>query len=414
MRETANTGVVENVAGLASEAVEMATAAGLVYVSDAEPGIRRVRDGGRFFYVRPDRRRVRERSALVRIARLAIPPAYEDVWICVDPRGHLQATGRDARRRKQYRYHPEWRSIRDGAKFGRMVEFGEALPRLRSRVRRDLAQPGLPRDKVLAVLVRLLDATRLRVGNAEYAKANASYGLTTLRNRHVRFIRTGGLLFRFRGKGGAQHEVAVDDERLARIVRRCQQLPGQMLFQYVDDGGERHAIDSGQVNQYLKDAMGADFTAKDFRTWGATMRAIALLSATPLPEARGERALQTCIVSVVKKVAAELRNTPAVCRKSYINPWVFDVWRSGQMPAAIGAAAATAPRQAEKLALSLLRRFAADTDTAKRAKRHVARVERSARVERRGTRVASRRSAVPEFASGSSQATSRQSARSAG
>jgi DNA topoisomerase-1 len=370
VRDTPSTSGADNASDVITEAVEMAAAAGLVYVTDAEPGIRREREGEQFIYLRPDRRRVTQASELERIARLAIPPAYDDVWICIHPRGHLQATGRDARRRKQYRYHPEWRTIRDGAKFGRMMEFGEALPQLRARVRRDLAQPGLPRDKVLAVLVSLLDATRIRVGNVEYAKANGSYGLTTLRNRHVRFVRAGRLLFRFRGKGGAEHEVVVDDRRLARIVRHCHQLPGQRLFQYIDDAGQRRGIDSDQVNQYLRDAMGADFTAKDFRTWGATVRAIALLSAMPLPEVRSERALKACIVAVVKTVAAELRNTPAVCRKSYINPCVFDAWKSGELHAAIGADVSTAPRKAERRALAFLQlRSAARSESNGRRRR---------------------------------------------
>jgi len=360
VRDTPSTSGADNASDVITEAVEMAAAAGLVYVTDAEPGIRREREGEQFIYLRPDRRRVTQAGELERIVHLAIPPAYDDVWICIHPRGHLQATGRDARRRKQYRYHPEWRTIRDGAKFGRMVEFGETLPQLRARVRRDLARPGLPRDKVLAVLVSLLDATRIRVGNVEYAKANGSYGLTTLRNRHVRFVRSGRLLFRFRGKGGAEHEVVVDDRRLARIVRHCHQLPGQRLFQYIDDAGQRRGIDSDQVNQYLRDAMGADFTAKDFRTWIATVRAIALLSAMPLPEDRSERALNACIVAVVKTVAAELRNTPAVCRKSYINPCVFDSWKSGELHAAIGADVSTAPRKAERQALAFLQRRSAE------------------------------------------------------
>ena len=360
VRDTPSTSGADNASDVITEAVEMAAAAGLVYVTDAEPGIRREREGEQFIYLRPDRRRVTQAGELERIVHLAIPPAYDDVWICIHPRGHLQATGRDARRRKQYRYHPEWRTIRDGAKFGRMVEFGETLPQLRARVRRDLARPGLPRDKVLAVLVSLLDATRIRVGNVEYAKANGSYGLTTLRNRHVRFVRSGRLLFRFRGKGGAEHEVVVDDRRLARIVRHCHQLPGQRLFQYIDDAGQRRGIDSDQVNQYLRDAMGADFTAKDFRTWIATVRAIALLSAMPLPEDGSERALNACIVAVVKTVAAELRNTPAVCRKSYINPCVFDSWKSGELHAAIGADVSAAPRKAERQALAFLQRRSAE------------------------------------------------------
>ena len=347
---------VESVSDVVAEAAEMAVAAGLVYVSDSDPGIRRLRQGNDFAYVRPDDSPLVAAAELARIASLAIPPAYDDVWICTDRRGHLQATGRDARRRKQYRYHPKWRLLRDGAKFERMVEFGEALPRLRLRLRRDLALPGLPREKVLAVIVSLLDATWVRIGNAEYARDNNSYGLTTLKNRHVQFIRDGRLLFRFRGKGGADHEIALDDKRLVKLVRHCHQLPGQRLFQYVDEDGGRRPIDSDQVNAYLRDVMGADFTAKDFRTWGATLRAIALMTATPLPEAPSERALNECIVAVVKKVAAELRNTPAVCRKSYINPVVFAAWRSGSLHKAIREDITAAPRKAERLALSFLRR----------------------------------------------------------
>jgi DNA topoisomerase I len=350
------TTIDEPVTAAMAEAMEMAAAAGLVYVSDSDPGIRRLRKGRTFAYVRSDNRPLAATSELDRIARLAIPPAYEDVWICTNPRGHLQATGRDARRRKQYRYHPEWRIVRDDAKFERMVEFGEALPRLRQRLRRDLAQPGLPREKVLAVIVSLLDATRVRVGNAEYARDNNSYGLTTLRNRHVQFVRDGRLLFRFRGKGGADHEVPVDDKRLVRLVRRCHELPGQRLFQYVDEDGGRRPIDSDQVNAYLGEIMGADFTAKDFRTWGATLRAIALMAATPLPEPLTERALNERIVAAVKKVAAELRNTAAVCRKSYINPAVFVAWRDGTLHKAIRDDVTSAPRKAERLALHFLRR----------------------------------------------------------
>lgn len=339
------------------EAAAMAHAAGLVYVCDTDPGIRRVRRGKRFAYVGPTNRPLTDAGTLDRIARLAIPPAYDDVWICTDPRGHLQATGRDLRRRKQYRYHPEWRSLRDGAKFQRMVEFGDALPKLRRRVRRDLAQAGLPREKVLAAIVSLLDATWIRVGNAEYARDNDSYGLTTLRNRHVRFLGSGRLQFQFRAKGGAMHEVVVDDERLVRIVRRCHQLPGQRLFQYVDEGA-LHAVDSGQVNQYLKDVTGASFTAKDFRTWGATLRAIDLMARTPLPQSMSERALNGCIVAAVKDVAGQLRNTPTVCRKSYINPVVFTGWRNGVLHDVVRAGGAKTASQRERRALAFLRRMA--------------------------------------------------------
>jgi len=337
----------------AVHAMRMAHAAGLVYVSDAEPGIARVRAGEGFVYRHPNHRPVRDRATLQRIARLAIPPAYEDVWICINPNGHLQATGRDARRRKQYRYHADWRVLRDDAKFDRMIAFGEALPKLRARLRRDLALPGLPRDKVLAALVSLLDVTRARIGNESYVRDNKSYGLTTLRNRHAAFVHDGRVRLSFRGKGGVEHEVAIDDRRLAGIVRRCQQLPGQLLFQYLDDDGLRRPVTSDLVNEYLKEVTGADFTAKDFRTWIATVRAFTLLAGTPLPEAASERALKTCIVGAIRQVATELRNTPAVCRKSYINPVVFDAWRSGTLHR--HANLSGAPRRAETTTLTFLR-----------------------------------------------------------
>ncbi|MEO8202611.1 MAG: DNA topoisomerase IB [Betaproteobacteria bacterium] len=343
-----------NAAELFAESAEDAAKAGLVYVSDGQPGIRRVRHGHHFAYYAPGKRRIGDPAALNRIARLAIPPAYEDVWICTDPRGHIQATGRDARGRKQYRYHGEWRAQRDGDKFERMVDFGASLPRLRRRLRRDLGRPGLPRDKVLAVVASLLDTTRVRIGNPEYARDNKSFGLTTLRNRHVKFLRERRALLRFPGKGGAQHEVVVDDKRIVRIVRRCQDLPGQLLFQYIDDEGERRPIDSEMVNDYLREAMGGEFTAKDFRTWGATVRAIALMAATPLPERESERAMKACINDVIRQVAQDLRNTPAVCRKSYINPQVFSAWRSGALHKALGDFAPGRPgaRGAERFALA--------------------------------------------------------------
>jgi DNA topoisomerase IB len=325
-------------------------------VSDTEPGIRRLRAGRGFRYVTPENRLLDAAEDLKRIASLAIPPAYRDVWISLKPRGHLQATGRDARGRKQYRYHAEWRELRDSAKFGRMVAFGEQLPKLRRKLQRDLGLPGLPREKVLAVVVSLLDATRVRVGNTEYARDNKSFGLTTLRNRHVSFIRDGRAVLNFRGKGGVQHEILIDDKRIVKIVRRCQEIPGQHLFQYINDDGQRCPIDSGQVNDYLREAMGSDFTAKDFRTWGATLHAITLLACTPLPESRSEHAFKKCIAAVVKQVAVQLRNTPAVCRKSYINPAIFDSWRSGSIHEKIdGKLTAASARKAETLVLEFLR-----------------------------------------------------------
>lgn len=313
------------------EAEAVAEEAGLRYVTDADPGISRRRAGRGFSYRLPGGGPVRDARTLARIRTLAIPPAYTEVWICPHARGHLQATGRDARRRKQYRYHPQWALVRGDGKFDRLVAFGRALPRLRRRLRRDLALPGFPRDKVLAIVVSLLAETLVRVGNTEYVRSNRSYGLTTLRNRHLELVRGGRVRLRFRGKGGQLHEIEVDDRRLARLVRGCQQLPGQALFQYRDDAGELQPVDSGLVNDYLREAMGEDFTAKDFRTWGGTLAAIQRLARTPLPQPASERALAGLRNEVVRTVAAALGNTPAVCRKAYIDPCVFAGWQEGRL-----------------------------------------------------------------------------------
>jgi DNA topoisomerase-1 len=254
--------------------------AGLRYVNDAMPGIRRRRAGRGFTYAGTDGRRLTDRRVLARIRALAIPPAWTDVWICPIARGHLQATGRDARGRKQYRYHARWREVRDEAKYGRMVAFGQALPRIRRRVEADLALPGLPRERVLAAVVRLLEKTAVRVGNEEYARENRSFGLTTLRNRHAE-VGTSRIRFRFRGKGGKETEVELNDRRLARIVARCQELPGQALFTYLDEDGEPRTVDSADVNEYLREISGEEFTAKDFRTWAGTVLA------TPRPRRGG-------------------------------------------------------------------------------------------------------------------------------
>ncbi|MET0281541.1 MAG: DNA topoisomerase IB [Steroidobacteraceae bacterium] len=308
----------------------------LHYVSDAAPGITRVRHASRakrpsFSYRSTKGRLIRDKATLDRINALAIPPAYEDVWICADPRGHLQATGRDVRGRKQYRYHPRWRRDKDEIKHARMYHFGKALPRLRRTLGADLRKPGLPQDKVLALVVSVMDATCARVGNAEYARSNGSFGLTTLLSRHARVARS-GVTLHFPGKGGAIHDVRIQDRRLAGLVRKCQHLPGQHLFQYVDPEGRRRAIDSGQLNAYLHRHLGEDFSAKDFRTWHATLRAFQLLLAEPRPDPATERAIHKVTVRVVAQVAAQLRNTPAVCRKSYINPLVFTAWRDGKGP----------------------------------------------------------------------------------
>jgi DNA topoisomerase IB len=348
---------IEGATAMVAESAQMAAQAGLIYVSCHEPGIRRVRAGKGFYYLTPANRRLTVASELRRIASLAVPPAYKDVWICVSPRGHLQATGQDARGRKQYRYHPRWRQVRDSAKFDHMVAFGAALPKLRRKVARDLALPGLPREKVIAAVVTLLDSTRVRIGNAEYARDNKSFGLTTLRNRHVAFVRDGRAVLKFRGKSGVQHEILIGDKRIVRIVQHCHELPGQHLFQYVADDGSRCPVDSGQVNDYLRHAMNDDFTAKDFRTWGATLRALELLAQIPLLAEASESMLKRTIAGVIKQVAAELRNTAAVCRKSYINPVVFDGWRSGAIHNIFGdRLAPVSTRKAERLVLDFMAR----------------------------------------------------------
>ncbi|MCA8000248.1 DNA topoisomerase IB [Burkholderia metallica] len=302
-------------------------AAALRHVDDSRPGYtrRRLRNG--FAYYRQDGSRIRDADEIARINALAIPPAYTDVWICMDPLGHLQATGRDARGRKQYRYHPQWRATRDANKYARMAAFARALPRIRARVARDLALPGMPRDKIVATIVRLLDTTLARIGNAEYARDNASYGLTTLRKRHVK-LRAGQVRLRFAGKSGIEHDVTVDDARVARIVRRCAELPGHELFQYVDDDGARHAVGSSDVNDYLRAASGTDFTAKDYRTWAGSVHALALLRRAPH---RGVTHARKQIVETVRAVADLLRNTPAVCRRCYIHPAVLDAFEAGML-----------------------------------------------------------------------------------
>ncbi|QSX77823.1 DNA topoisomerase IB [Agrilutibacter solisilvae] len=339
-------------------AVASAREGGLVYVSDAEPGLRRLRSGRGFRYVDARGRAVRDAAVLARIRGLAIPPAYREVWICPRANGHLQATGRDARGRKQYRYHPRWREVRDTRKFDRITAFGAALPRLRRTMRTDLAREGLGRQKVLAMVVAVMADTLVRVGNDEYARGNKSYGLTTLRNRHIAFLRGGGARLSFRGKGGVTHEAVLDDRRLAKLVRRCQQLPGQHLFQYRDDDGALQPVDSDEVNTYLREATGEDFTAKDFRTWGATLEALKLLAAQPVPVRKDsspdEREITRVRNEVIAQVARALSNTPAVCRKAYIDPAVFDAWLADELAAATRNARGA--RQWEQAALRILRR----------------------------------------------------------
>jgi DNA topoisomerase-1 len=300
--------------------------AGLRYVSDEAPGIGRRRAGRGFTYIGPHDKRVTDRAKLAWIRSLAIPPAWTDVWICASQNGHLQATGRDARGRKQYRYHPRWRSQRDEAKYDRLIDFGKALPHMRRRVASDLRRPGLPRERVLGAVVWLLEKTGVRVGNEEYARDNKSFGLTTLRDRHAS-VGSKRIRFRFRGKGGKSGEVVVSDARLARVVSRCQDLPGQELFAYVDEAGEIRSVGSSDVNDYLGEISGHDFTAKDFRTWAATVLAVrALTGHEPIGSAaQGNRK----VVRAIESVAEWLGNTPAVARKSYVDPGVIDAYLDG-------------------------------------------------------------------------------------
>jgi DNA topoisomerase-1 len=308
-----------------SELVEEAEAAGLIYVSDRDVGIAR---NASSVYVSADGRSVTDAATLDRIRKLAIPPAWNDVWICPDPRGHIQAVGRDQKRRKQYRYHADWRRVRDSHKYDRTIAFGRALPKLRRRVDEDLARRGLPREKVLAAVVRVMEITLVRVGNNEYAKQNKSFGLTTLRHRHAR-IGGGRAIFEFRGKGGKRHRTGFHDRRLARIVKACQELPGQRLFQYVADDGQQHAVESADVNAYIRGTMGQDFSAKDFRTWAGTVAAArVLILSEPCGNAtQSKRNINNC----VKAVAGVLGNTAAVCRNSYIHPAVLEAYADGSL-----------------------------------------------------------------------------------
>ena len=310
-----------------SSADTIAASDNLRYAADTEPGICRRRAGSGFFYVLPNGKRVRDPATLDRIRKLAIPPAYRDVWVCLDPCGHLQATGIDARGRKQYRYHQQWRLIRDAHKFARMLEFGKALPRLHRRLARDLKLPGMPREKVLATIVRLLETTLIRIGNVEYARTNHSYGLTTLRNRHVK-LKGNVLKFRFTGKHGIRHEIEIEDPRAAKVVRGCLELPGQDLFEYVDEAGVVHDVGSSDVNQYLSEVSGEGFTAKDFRTWHATSDALEALTGHEFKTASEAKAR---LKEVLQALAKQLGNTPAMCRKCYINPVVVDAFLAGEL-----------------------------------------------------------------------------------
>lgn len=310
------------------EHVESAAAAGLRYVTDDTPGIRRKRSGSGFSYYAPDGVLIRSREEIQRFRSLVIPPAWTEVWICPVPDGHIQVTARDGRGRKQYRYHPQFRAYRDGTKFERLFEFGEVVWRVRQRVEEDILLGGLPREKVLATVVWLLERTLIRVGTQELAKENRSYGLTTLRRRHVH-IDGAEMRFEFRGKSGVEHAMSVTDTQIARIVQRCHQLPGEILFKYIDDDGRRQVVEAEEINEYLREITGSDVTAKDFRTWAGTMDAAAYLRETGAAQTRKDA--EKNVVKAIDHTAKRLGNTRAVCRKYYIHPALIEAYLDGDV-----------------------------------------------------------------------------------
>ena len=317
---------------LSAEAIvdprDAAESVGLTYVSDEEPGIRRKKAGKGFTYIGPGGAKVEDEATLKRIRKLAIPPAYTDVWICRKPNGHIQATGRDARGRKQYRYHPDFRAVRESTKYEHMLEFAKALPAVRAKLAEHMALPGLPREKVLATVVHLLESTLIRVGNDDYAKQNKSYGLTTLKNRHVK-VNGSELRFEFKGKSGKVWRLQVKDRRIAKIVRACQDLPGQELFGYVDEDGEHRDVTSSDVNAYLREITGRDITAKDFRTWQGTV--LAAMALQEFQDFDTKAALKKNVKAAIERVASRLGNTPTICRKCYVHPEVLTAYAEGQL-----------------------------------------------------------------------------------
>lgn len=313
---------------LDADGIEAAKSAGLIYVCDDRPGIRRVGSAQRFRYVGPDQRAISDDITLARIKRLAIPPAWTEVWICQKHNGHLQATGRDARGRKQYRYHPHWRQVRDESKYNRMVDFAKALPKLRACIETDLKKAGLPKEKVLATVIKILETGLIRVGNDEYARTNKSFGLTTMQDRHVD-VKGATIRFQFRGKSGKYHQIDIEDRRLAKIVAHCQAIPGQELFQYIGDDGRPHDITSTDVNEYLREITKSDFTAKDFRTWGGTVLAAVALQEFQRFETKKEA--KKNLVRAIEAVAQRLGNTPSICKKCYVHPEIMNSYLDGTM-----------------------------------------------------------------------------------
>jgi DNA topoisomerase I len=358
---------ITKLSSLAGDPVGSATAVGLRYVTSNGLGITRRRAGKGFVYLGVDRKVIRNPKVIRRIKSLAIPPAWKDVWICPLTNGHLQAVGRDARFRKQYRYHPQYRAIRDKTKFGRMIAFGRSLPRIRERIEADLGLHGLPKRKVLATVVRLLETTCIRVGNDEYAKENNSFGLTTLRNRHVQ-IEGRTLRFKFRGKSGQQHDIELKDTRLSRIIRNLQDLPGYDLFEYIDDEGQPVKISSGDVNDYLREITGEEFTAKDFRTWMGT--GLAALALERIGPAESKSAVKRNIVAAIKDTSSRLGNRPPACRKYYVHPVILDAYANGTLSPALESAKTTrqphALRREELAIMDLIKRH--DDELARRPK----------------------------------------------
>ena len=339
----------------AADSAEAAEEAGLQYVNDERPGYRRRAKGTNFEYFDLEGKPIRNEQRLLRIKRLAIPPAWTEVWICPSANGHIQATGRDARGRKQYRYHERWREVRDENKFDRLGQFAKALPNIRRRVAQDLKLQGLPREKVLATIVRLLERTFIRIGNEEYARENKSFGLTTLRNRHVK-VKGAQVMFRFRGKSGRQHEVDVTDRRVAKVIAKCQDLSGQDLFQYVDENGEVRDVTSQDVNEYVRQIAGDEFTAKDFRTWGGTV--LAAIALAKQEEYQTKKQAKSNIKTAICAVAELLGNTPAVCRKCYVHPVIVEAYLKRMQISGLNGAKSLAPpslRRAERAVLKFLR-----------------------------------------------------------
>lgn len=330
---------------------EAAAEAGLVYVSDSLPGIRRIRKGDAFHYEHPNGKPVTDEATLKRISSLAIPPAYEKVWICPKANGHLQATGVDAKKRKQYRYHPKFREVREESKFGKLIEFAGVLPTIRQRVDEDLAKPGMPREKVLAAVVYLLEKSLIRIGNEEYARTNKHYGLTTMLNRHAK-VHGADIKFSFMGKSGIKHQIEIHDRRLAKVIAKTQELPGQELFNYVDENGEVKDVTSNDVNAYLKEITGGEFTAKDFRTWAATVLCLTELAAREIPQTK--RGGSMAVTEVMRKASSLLGNTPAICRKCYVHPAIVQAYLDGRLPTLMAACAEGCDSDADEAAVAKL------------------------------------------------------------